>query len=192
MTGQPGLFDLSEPPPAPIVRAPRDRGRRGEHWTRAVVADVHVVDRRVLRDAAHRRLSEGVTIDIGPTDDLDEDLLEPQEEIALSSAAAVRWWVEPTAGTWPQLADALRLDAVDLDATDLDATDESPSLVRVYWSVTVTITDLDFLRTQAADPRSPDETLPELWNRAADPFAPLTGLPGATWVPISVEVVRGG
>jgi hypothetical protein len=39
-------------------------------------------------------------------------------------------------------------------------------------------------------PDLPDDTFPELWNRAADPFAPLTDLPGATWEPISVEVVR--
>ena len=88
--------------------------------------------------------------------------------------------------SWPQLAEALRLDAVDLDATD-----ESPRQVRACWSVTVTITDQQALRRHAPGPDSPDDTFPELWNRAADPFAPLTGLPGITWEPISVEVVRG-
>ena len=185
MTGQPGLFDLPDPPLAPPLRAPRDRGRRGEHWTRTVVADLHVVDSRALRDAAHRRLAEGITIDLGPVDD-DPDLLDPHEEITTSDAAAVRWWVEPTTGVWPQLADALRLDAVYLDATD-----ESPRQVRARWSVTVTITDVRLLRRQVCGHDRPDETFAELWTRAADPFAPLTGLPGATWEPVSVEVVRG-
>jgi hypothetical protein len=190
MIDQPGLFDLPEPSPTTTVRTPRDRGRRGEHWTRTVVADLHVVDRRALRDAAHRRLSDAITIDLGPagdpTDYPDEDLLDPHEEIATSDAAAVRWWIEPTTGTWPQLAEALRLDVVDLDATD-----ESPRQVRARWSVTVTITDIDFLRRHAAGPVDPNETFPGLWNRAADPFAPLAGLPGITWAPVAVEVVRG-
>lgn len=186
MIGQPGLFDMPDPPPTPAVRAPRDRGRRGEHWTRTAVAELHVVDRSALRNAAHQRLSEGITIDLGPADHPDEDLLDPHEEITISSAAAVRWWIEPTTGTWPQLAAALRLGAVDLDATD-----ETPRQVRACWSVTVTITDLDLLRTLTADPGPGDETFPSLWNRAADPYAPLAGLPGITWTPIGVEVVRG-
>ncbi len=186
MTSQPSLFDLPEPAPTPTARAPRDHGRRGEHWTRTVVADLHVVDRHALRDAAHRRLSDAVTIDLGPADDPDEDLLDPHEEIVTSDAAAVRWWTEPTTGTWPQLAEALRLDVVDLDATDT-----SPRQVRARWSVTVTITDIDLLRTQAPGQGDADETFPGLWNRAADPFAPLAGLPGVTWAPVSVEVLRG-
>lgn len=40
MTSQPGLFDLPDPPPTPTVRAPRDRGRRGERWTDAAHVDV--------------------------------------------------------------------------------------------------------------------------------------------------------
>lgn len=185
MTGQPGLFDLPDPPPTPAVHAPRDRGRRGEHWTRTVVADLHVVDRRALRDAAHQRLSDGLTIELGPADP-DEELLDPHEEVATSDAAAVRWWTEPTTGTWPQLGASLRLDAVELDATD-----EHPHLVRARWSVTVTITDVDLLRTEARGLTDTDQMFPDLWNRAADPFAPLAGLPGVTWTPVSVEIVRG-
>ena len=33
------------------------------------------------------------------------DLPDPQEEIATSDAAAIRWWIEPAVGLWPQLAD---------------------------------------------------------------------------------------
>jgi hypothetical protein len=112
-------------------------------------------------------------------------LLDPLEEIPTSDAAAVRWWIEPTSGIWPQLAEALRLDAVGLDATD-----ESPQRVRARWSVTVTITDIHLLRRHTPSPDLPGDTFPELWNHAADPFAPLTDLPGATWEPISVEVAR--
>ena len=95
------------------------------------------------------------------------------------------WARNPPPACWPQLAEALRLDAVGLDATD-----ESPQQVRACWSVTVTITDIHS-SDGSTQPGSPDDTFPELWNRAADPFAPLTDLPGVTWEPISVEVVRG-
>ena len=187
MTEQPGLFDLPDPSPTSAMNTSRDRGRRSEHWTRTAVADVHVVDSAILREAARRRLTEGTTtIDLGPTEPTDDpDLLDPLEEIPISDAAAVRWWIEPTSGIWPQLAEALRLDAVGLDATD-----ESPQRVHARWSVAVTITDIHLLRRRTASPDLPDDPFPELWNRAADPFAPLTELPGATWEPISVEVVR--
>jgi hypothetical protein len=184
VTEQPGLFALPDPPPAPPVRAPRDRGRRGERWTRTVVADLHVVDSRALREAAHSRLSEGIVIDLGPADD-DPDLLDMHEEITTSDAAAIRWWVEPTTGVWPQLAEALQLEAVDLDATD-----EGPRRVRARWAVTVRITDAHLLRQPEPGSDLADETFPELWNRAADPYAPLAGLPGATWEPTALEVTR--
>src|SRR5690349_14447700 len=117
MIAQPGLFDLPDPPPAPPPPPPRDPGKRRARRARTTIADLHVVDRATLRHAAHRRLSDGITIDLGPADD-DPDLLDPHEEIATSDAAAVRWSIEPTAGIWPQLAEALRIDAIDLDATD--------------------------------------------------------------------------
>jgi hypothetical protein len=184
MTEQPGLFALPGPPAA-AVRPPRDRGRRGEHWTRTVVADLHIVDSRALRDATYRRLSETVTINLGPADD-DPGLLEEHQEIATSNAAAVRWWIDPTAGIWPELAEALRLDVVDIGATD-----ETTRRVRAHWSVSVTITDIRLLRAQAPGSELPDESFPALWNRTADPFAPLAGLRGGSWEPISVEVTRG-
>jgi hypothetical protein len=181
---EPGLFDLPDPPPTAPAHASGDRGRRGERWTRTIVADLHVVDSATLRDAARSRLSDGITIDLGPADD-DQDLLDSYEEITTSDAAAVRWWIEPTTGIWPQLAEALRLDAIDLDTTD-----ESPQRVRARWTVTVTITDIHLLNRNTATTDPPDDSFSELWNRAADPLAPLYDLPGATWEPISVEVVR--
>ena len=93
--------------------------------------------------------------------------------------------VEPTTGTWPQLAEELQLEAVDLDATD-----EGPRRVRARWAVTVRITDAHILRQSAPGSDLADETFPEFWNRAADPFAPLVGLPGATWEPTALEVTR--
>jgi hypothetical protein len=186
MTEQPGLFDLPDPSPTSAMNTSRARGRRSKHRTLTAVADVHVVDSAILREATRKRLTEGITIDLGPTGTTDDpDLLDPLEEFTTSDAAAVRWWIEPTSGIWPQLAEALRLDAVGLDATD-----ESPQGVRARWSVTVTITDIHLLRRRTASPDLPDDPFPELWNRAADPFAPLTDLPGATWEPISVEVAR--
>ena len=185
MTEQPGLFALPDPPTAAPVQASRDRGRRGEHWTRTVVADLHILNGRALRDAAQKVLAESVTINLGPADD-DPDLLDDHEEIATSNAAAIRWWIDPTTGIWPELAEMLRLDLVDIDATD-----ETTLRVRARWSVTVTITDIRLLRSQAPGPDLPDESFPDLWNRTADPFAPLTRLPGATWEPISVAVTRG-
>lgn len=185
MTEQPGLFALPDPPSAPPARAPRDRGRRGERWTRTVVADLHIVDSRALREATYRLLSESITINLGPADG-DSDLLDERQEIAASNAAAVRWWIDPATGIWPELAEALRVDVVDIDAAD-----ETTRRVRAHWSVSVTITDLHLLRSRTGDSPLLDESFPELWNRTADPFAPLAGLRGATWEPIAVEVTRG-
>jgi hypothetical protein len=96
------------------------------------------------------------------------------------------WWINPTTGIWPELAEALRLDVVDIDATD-----ETRRRVQAHWSVRVTITDIRLLHAQAPGSKIPDESFPELWNRTADPFAPLARLRGGTWEPISVEVTRG-
>ena len=35
-----------------------------------------------------------------------------------------------------------------------------------------------------------DESLAEVWNRVADPVAPLVGLPGVIWTPVTVDVAR--
>ena len=185
MTEQPGLFALPDSPSAAPVPAPRDRGRRGEHWTRTVVADLHIVDSRALRDDAHRQLSETITINLGPADD-DPDLLDPHQEVATSNAAAVRWWIDPTTGIWPELAEALRIDVVDIDATD-----ETTRRVRAHWSVTVTIIRHPPPPRPGPWLEAPGRVLPELWNRTADPFAPLAELRGAKWEPITAEITRG-
>jgi hypothetical protein len=142
MTEQPGLFAVPDPPSAAPVPAPRDRGRRGEHWTRTVVADLHIVASRALRDAAQKVLSKTVTVNLGPADD-DSDLLEEHQEIATSKPPPSAGG-DPTTGIWPDLAEALRLDVVDIDATD-----ETTRRARAHWSGIVTITDIRLLRARA-------------------------------------------
>ncbi len=194
MTQQPGLFDLPEPPQPPPATTATGRGRRRETWARRVVADLHVVDPAALRAAALHRFDTAVTIDLGPAADTDDpDLVDPRDEIATDSAAAAQWWIEPTQGLWPQLAESLRVDAVDLDGTGT-----GPNQVRLSWAVTVRILDPDALRAAAAraagtDPAARTEietSFAAAWNHAADPWAPLDGLPGITWTPGSVEVVH--
>ncbi|HVL86342.1 MAG TPA: hypothetical protein VM367_18905 [Pseudonocardia sp.] len=191
MTELPGLFELPGRPASPSPRASVGRGRRGEGWIRTVVADLHVVDARALRDAARDRLSAATVVELGPVGPEEDDLLDPYEEILTSNAAAVRWWIEPTEGLWPQLAEALRIEAVDLDAND-----EGPRQVRVVWAVTVRIADVHLVRRHA---RNPGElpgpsggSFADDLNRAAEPYAPLAGLPGVIWTPTGVEVARGG
>ncbi len=191
MTEQPGLFEQPDRPAPPPPHDPGSRPRRGERWIRTVVADLHVVDTRALRDAAHHRLSSATVVELGPAGPDEDDQLDPHDEIITSNAAAVRWWIEPTEGLWPQLAEALRIDAVALDATD-----EGPRHVRVEWAVTVRIADVHPVRQHAHNPGEPPGrsggSFADDWNRAADPYAPLAGLPGVTWTPIAVEVARRG
>jgi hypothetical protein len=95
-------------------------------------------------------------------------------------------WIDSTSGIWPELTEVLRIDLVDIGATD-----ETRRRVRAHWPVAVTITDIHRLRGHSAGSQLPHESFAELWNRAADPVAPLTGPRGATWEPISVEITRG-
>jgi hypothetical protein len=189
MTDQPGLFDLPPPPPPPPVTH-SGRGRTRETWARTVTVEVTVVDRRVLRDEALRRLDTGIVI--GEFTDDDPDLADPRDDVTESCAAAVQWCLEPTEGLWPLLEGALRIDQVEIATTD-----EGPARVRASWTVTVWITDVDAVRELARSARpegddtaraDDDAGFAAAWNRAADPYAPIHPIPGITWAPAGVEV----
>jgi hypothetical protein len=82
-------------PPSTVIRPTgaahhRNLTRAGapKRWTRTTVAALHVVDSATLRDAARRRLFDGITICLGPPTTT-PDQLDPHEEIT-TSAAAVR------------------------------------------------------------------------------------------------------
>jgi hypothetical protein len=159
------------------------------------VVDVAVVDAAVLRAEALRILDEAITISEGALDDDDDDddLLSPEEEITESVAAAVQWCVEPTEGLWPLVeAGAVRIDAIELRAEEL-----GPSQVRVSWTVTVKISDVEAVRAlaRAACPDTEQVARAEIdagfaaaWHWAADPCAPVADIPGATWTCVEVTV----
>lgn len=191
MTDQPGLFDLPVSPPQPTVPRRTGRGRDRETFARHVVVDVVVADRRALREEALHRFDTAPTIDLGEYDDGGEDLLDPREEIAADPAGALRWCLEPTEGLWP-LLDTIRIDEIAHDAVD-----DGAGRVRVSWTVIVGVTDAAALRELALSGCRSDDVVARdeidasfaaAWNRAADPFAPLAGIPGITWTPACVEV----
>jgi hypothetical protein len=190
MHEQPGLFDV----PTPELAAPprTGRGRARETYARIVVADVVVQDAAVLRAAALRALDGGIVIGErpGPPDD---DLLDPCDEVATSSAAALEWCLEPTAGLWP-LLDA---GAVQVAAADLAVDEVAAARVRAHWTVTITIRDVRAVRelALAACPVTDMDARTEIersfaaaWHRAADPYAPMSEIPGVVWTPVEVTI----
>ena len=158
---QESLFQV----PEPVALAPAARGGRGrarETWARDVSARVRVVDPAALRAAALRILDAAFTIDGVTADESDEALMDPAEDIATSDAAALQWCIEPTDGMWPLLeAGAARIDHVEIAVDDVGA---------------------DGLLAEVK------ESLAVAWARAADPYAPLRGVPGVTWTPAAVSV----
>jgi hypothetical protein len=110
MHEQPGLFEV---PISEFAAPPRaGRGRARETYARIVVADVVVQDAAALRAAALRALDGGIVIAEcpGPPED---DLRDPRDEVATSSAAALEWCLEPTTGLLPLLeAGAVRVEAL--------------------------------------------------------------------------------
>ncbi len=187
---QESLFQV----PEPVALAPAARGGRGrarETWAREVSARVRVVDPAALRAAALRILDSGFTIDGVTADESDEALTDPAEDIATSDAAALQWCIEPTDGMWPLLeAGAARIDHVEIAVDDVGA---DGLLAR--WSVTVRLQDVGALRdlatrhpSDAGTDAEVKQSLAEAWVRAADPYAPLRGVPGVTWTPAAVSV----
>jgi hypothetical protein len=165
MHEQPGLFEVLTPEFAAPPRA--GRGRARETYARIVIAECP-----------------------GPPED---DLLDPRDEVATSSAAALEWCLEPTTGLWPLLeAGAVRVDALELAVDEVAA-----ARVRAHWTVTVRIRDVRAVRELAlaacpvtdVDARTEiDRSFAAAWNRAADPYAPMTGIPGVVWTPVEVTV----
>ncbi len=191
MSNQAGLFDL----PDPIRSRPPTRSGRGrarETFARTVVTDVSVHDAGALRAGASRALDH--TVVIGEAADAeDDDLLDLQEEISLSPAAAVQWCLEPTIGMGPLLESG----AVRIDMIDLSAEEQSAELVRVAWTVTVKILDAVAVRelaltacpaTDVATHAEIEQSFAAAWHWAADPHAPLATIPGVTWTSVEVTV----
>ena len=120
-------------------------------------------------------------------------MLEPRDEVVASSAAALEWCLEPTTGLLPLLeAGAVRVDALDLGVDEVAA-----ARVRAQWTVTIRIRDVRAVRELAlaacpvtdGDARTEvDRSFAAAWNRAADPYAPMTGIPGVVWTPVEVTV----
>ena len=84
-----------------------------------------------------------------------------------------------------------------LDAVDLAAEERGPSQVRASWTVTIKITDAADVRelALAACPVTDQAARAEIeasfaaaWQWAADPCAPMTGIPGVTWTCVEVVV----
>ncbi len=148
----------------------------------------------VLRAEALRVLDTGVVVFLGPADDHDVPAgRDPRQEVSNSSVAALEWAVQPTAGL-AQLLEAGALWIVDLD---MSVQELSPVECSLRWTVTVKLRDVGALRAAAlAAPAAGDAPAPvevqnslaAAWNRAADPYAPLRGVPGITWIGRDVTV----
>lgn len=189
MHDQPGLFDLDVPKvPAP---ARSGRGRARETYARTVVADVTVLDRRVLQAASLRLLDQAIVIGEAPDDE--DDLMDPREEVVTSDTAAVQWCLEPTAGMWPLLDSG----AVLIQSIGMGCDDDDAAPVRAWWTVTVKIRDAGAARELAlascpaidAEARAEVESsFAAVWQWAVPPYGPMDGIPGISWAPVEVGV----
>jgi hypothetical protein len=110
-----------------------------------------------------------------PAGDGVDDPRDPRDEVVTSSAAALEWCLEPTTGLWP----LLEVGAVRVDALDLAVDEVAAARVRAHWTVTIRIRDVQAVREV-------DRSFAAAWNRAADPYAPMTGIPGVVWTPVEV------
>jgi len=192
MQDQPGLFDL---PDLQVVAARRaGSGRTRETYARTVIADVTIREAALLRAEALRLLDEGVTV-IGEDFGAPDDGPDPRDEVAASPVAALGCCLEPTLGMWSLLdSGAVRIVAIDVTLDEV-----TEVLVQAKWTVTIKIRDAPAVRelVLAACPIAEVETRAEitasfaaLWNMAAEPHAPLTGIPGVDWNPVDVTVVQ--
>jgi hypothetical protein len=142
---------------------------------------------------ALRTLDRAIAISEGGAfDDEGRRPAHPEEEIAAGVAAALQWCVEPTDGMWPLVeTGAVRIDAVDLAARGAGSvagprswtvrSDHAAAAVRGGWPC----------RLPGHRPGCSRRDRGELrrglaW--AADPCAPMTGIPGVTWTCVEVVV----
>jgi hypothetical protein len=195
VTDQPelALFDLLPATVPEPRRSPRTAaGRARETYLRRVVAEVTIVQSEVLRDEALRSLDTGRVIVLGSADGTPADD-DPREEISESSAVALDWLLDPTAG----LAGLLEAEAFRLVDLHMSVAETSPVECSVQWTVTVKLQDVGELRAAAlaalpaGDAPAAVEvqnSLAAAWNHAVDPYAPLRRIPGITWTGREVTV----
>ncbi len=166
-TDGPGLFDLpGDGPPRPSERRPN--GRAHETWVRVVAAEVTIVDRDAVREAA---AAVGGSVSI----ECDFDTL--------------RWVLWPHVG----LEELLDAGAFRILSMGIETEPESQDRGTLTWAVTVKLTDVQALRRTAVgahpgEAESIADSLAVAWQCAADPFAPLRQVPGISWEPGPVEV----
>ncbi|MGH3831086.1 MAG: hypothetical protein ACRDRS_11670 [Pseudonocardiaceae bacterium] len=197
MKDQPGLFELASLDVAAPARS--GRGRARETYARTVVADVTIQNRDTLRTAALRAFSGGIVLLDLPSDEPD-DLPDTQEEIATSDAAAVQWCLEPTTGMELLLeSGVVRILSIAMGCDEVEPEPKSGAAtqVRAWWTITVRIGDAAAARelALAACPVTDAEARAEIersfsavWHWTAPPYAPMAGIAGVTWAPISVTV----
>ncbi|MBF8192481.1 hypothetical protein ITP53_43745 [Nonomuraea sp. K274] len=168
----------------------QDPGRPGQRWRRTMAAQVVVHDLAVLRDKALDDFDSGTFIEIGDIDD-DDDLPDTREVIASTAEGALNWLIDPTAGLWPLMESG----AVLLEAAEHTVGQVADRQFQVSWSVQVKLGDLAALRTFAVQ-NAPDaagdvsESLASAWIHAAEPAAPLIGIPAITWIIANLTVER--
>ena len=193
MSDQPGLFDLPAPEVAVVARA--GRGRSRETFSRTVFAEMTVQDARALRAAALRVLDEDVIVisEIGEPSDAEDDLADLREGVDGSALAALEWCLAPTVGMWP----LLEADAVRIVALEVDLEEPAQAQIRARWTVTIKIRDASVARelALAACPAANNAARAEIqrsfaavWHWAAEPYAPVTEIPGVAWTPVGVSV----
>lgn len=188
-TEQSRLFEL----PAPEARIPSERSQRGrnrEMWRLTATADVDIIDPAALREAA-AGLEEGFVVTLPGADPGAEDA-EPEAPDAVTSNDpfdALAWLIWPTAG----LQGALDIGAVRVVSAQRGVVAESDDHGTATWTVTVKLKDVEALRRLAAQAHPEEaaeigDSLAVAWQRAGDPFAPLSTIDGITWKPGPVVI----
>jgi len=187
---EPGLFEVLDPdaPTPPGERA--QGGRNRQTWARTVTAEVTIIDAVAVREAAARVEQSAVTVGQPTnTEDQDAEAIHPDAEAANDAFDALAWLIWPPDG----LDELLDADALRIVSLDSQVIAESVDRGVVTWTVTVKLNDVHALRRFAAQTHPEEaglisDSLAVAWQCAADPFAPLSSIPGVAWRPGQVEV----